>query len=208
MKGFVFCDGACSGNGTKKSVGGWAWAFWAGKHLSDIQGEPTRWCISPLAIGPNGEPHTNQRAELTALLSAIQWIATAVALDTTTIYSDSDYSIKCASVWGPGWKRKGWKKSTPGEIQNLDLIQPLVDIYLANKHRIRLEHVRGHQKAVTPTSYGNNWVDRAAVSGAEGMTAENVSTVFESETETETKTVKKLEKPTVKYVTGDIRDYL
>lgn len=206
MNGFVFCDGACSGNGTKKSVGGWAWAFWAGKRLSDIQGEPTRWCISPLEIGPNGEPHTNQRAELSALLAATQWVATASAVTTATaavapitIYSDSDYSIKCASVWGPGWKRKGWIKSTPGEIQNLDLIRPLVDTYLANKHCIRYEHVRGHQTTLTPTSYGNNWVDRAAVAGASGMAAENTDSDLGGG-------VGASNAP--KYVTGDIRDYL
>ena len=69
------------------------------------------------------------------------------------------YAINCASVWGPSWKRKGWKRDA-GEIMNLDLIRPLVEEWASC--RVPLKHVRGHQSA-GPEAHGNNWVDRAAV---------------------------------------------
>lgn len=51
-------------------------------------------------------------------------------------------------------------------VQNLDLIQPLVDLW--GLMRVPLVHVRGHQTGDGPESWGNNWVDRMAVAGAEG----------------------------------------
>jgi hypothetical protein len=48
---------------------------------------------------------------------------------------------------------------------NLDLIQPLVDVW---RPTWQLIHVRGHQTGSSPEVWGNNWVDRAAVLAAEG----------------------------------------
>lgn len=174
--GYIFCDGACSGNGKKGGgTGGWSWAFWHGPNLSNIQGEPAYCKISPLPPSPPAPVHTNQRAELTALLEAVRWVGTATNADANvTIFSDSMYAINCASVWGPGWKRRKWTKPTPGPIQNLDLIQPLVDLYDTVKDRVCLQHVRGHQTVVTPQAYGNSWVDGGAVAGAGGLRLERL----------------------------------
>ncbi len=105
---------------------------------------------------------TNQRAELMALLEAIRHGVDA------TIYTDSMYAINCTSVWGPSWKRKGWKRDSGEPLQNLDLIQPLVALW--DKSRWPLRHVKGHQTGSSPEAYGNNWVDRAAVQASLGET--------------------------------------
>jgi ribonuclease HI len=97
-----------------------------------------------------------------ALLEAIRYGVDA------TIYTDSMYAINCTSVWGPGWKRKGWKRDSGEPLQNLDLIQPLVELW--DKKRWPLRHVRGHQTGSSPEAYGNNWVDRAAVQASLGET--------------------------------------
>ena len=157
----IFCDGACSGNGTKKSVGGWAWAYWPGK----ARGEPTRYAANRLAATA-GQPATNQRAELMALLEALRWCS-GYGMRSLTIYTDSMYALNCASKWGPSWKRKGWKRDSGEPLQNLDLIKPLVDLW---KPIWRLEHVRGHQTGSSWQAFGNNWVDKAAVDGAQGLT--------------------------------------
>ena len=151
----IFCDGACPGNGTKNAYGGWAWAYWSGA----VRGEPAHFGAGKL----KGDA-TNQRAELTALLEAIQWAAsTGTAVG---IYSDSQYAINCTTKWGPGWKSKGWTRASGEPLQNLDLIKQLVDIW---KPCWPLHHVRGHQTGSSPEAYGNNWVDRAAVAAAQGI---------------------------------------
>ena len=155
----IFCDGACSGNGRKGAVGGWGWAYWAGP----VRGEPTAAAADRLDVPP-GLPATNQRAELTALLKVLRWLA-ASAVPSIDIYTDSMYTINCTSTWGPAWKKAGWKRKTGEPLQNLDLIVPLVELW---RPGWRLHHVRGHQTNSSPQAYGNNWVDQAAVAGAEG----------------------------------------
>ena len=158
----IFCDGACSGNGTRAAYGGWAWAFWPGV----ARGEPSHYGACKLKTVANGfvVAATNQRAELTALLEALRFAAAQPALK-VTIYTDSMYAINCTSKWGPGWKRKGWSRDSGEPLQNLDLIKPLVELW---KPCWALQHVRGHQKGSGPEVHGNNWVDRAAVAAARG----------------------------------------
>ena len=158
----IFCDGACRGNGTRRAVAGWAWAFWPGV----ARGEPTASGSARLAA-----PATNQRAELMALLEALRFVQGGGAGGKpVTIYTDSQYTIKCTTVWGPGWKRKGWTRGSGEPLQNLDIIKPLVDLWAAL--RVPLVHVRGHQTGSSPEAWGNNWVDRAAVVAAGGEGAD------------------------------------
>lgn len=155
----IFCDGACSGNGTRAAYGGWAWAFWP----SLAHGEPAHYGAGKLKV-PYGAAATNQRAELTALLESIRFASSHPELK-ITIYTDSMYSINCTSKWGPGWKRAGWKRGSGEPLQNLDIIKPLVELWKPCWH---LQHVRGHQTGSGPEVHGNNWVDRAAVAAARG----------------------------------------
>lgn len=158
----IFCDGACRGNGQRGAVGGWAWAYWNGV----ARGEPVVWAAQKLATPP-GQPATNQRAELTALLEALQWWRdVGGGGGAITIYTDSQYAINCTSKWGPSWRRAGWKRPGGDPLQNLDLIVPLVEIW---KPKWKLQHVRGHQVGNTPEVWGNNWVDQAAVGGSQGV---------------------------------------
>ena len=156
----IFCDGACPGNGTARAIGGWAWAYWPGI----AKGEPTFSGAAKLATD-GGHPATNQRAELTALLEALRFVAKRPDLTPVTIYTDSMYSLNCTTKWGPGWKRKGWKRDSGEPLLNLDLIMPLVELW---RPSVPLVHVRGHQTGSGPEVHGNNWVDRAAVAAAHG----------------------------------------
>jgi len=116
----IFTDGACTKNGRKGAN-----AAWGVLVVSDI-GHIILDRFSGAV--PIQEPQTNQRAELRALLKGLETAEKQLQTNSVTkvyIWSDSEYSIKCASVWGPTWKRNGWKKQN-GDIQHLDLIQPLV----------------------------------------------------------------------------------
>ena len=157
----IFCDGACSGNGRKGAIGGWAWAYWP-LH-GPVRGTPDVAAADRLDV-PSGLPATNQRAELTALLKVLRWLHEN-SVPSVNIYTDSMYTINCTSVWGPAWKKAGWKRKTGEPLLNLDLIVPLVELW---RPAWALHHVRGHQTNASPEAYGNNWVDQAAVAGAEG----------------------------------------
>ena len=163
----IFCDGACKGNGQKGAVGGWAFASWtSGPTGTGVYGEPVTAAADRLQIGPKGEVPTNQRAELKALLEALQY---AQSQPKSVIYTDSLYSLNCTTKWGPAWKKAGWTRSSGEPLQNLDLIKPLVDLYGSIKARVEIKHVRGHQTNSSAEAWGNNWVDRAAVAGSQGI---------------------------------------
>jgi ribonuclease HI len=148
----IFCDGACSANGTARAEAGWAWAYWRG----EVSGQPQASGAARL----DGGPATNQRAELRALLESLRWWASAGGGRPVSVYTDSVYAMNCANKWGPSWRRKGWTRDSGEPIQNLDLIKPLVEIW---QPAWALHHVRGHQTGGGPFAHGNNWVDRAAV---------------------------------------------
>lgn len=166
----IFCDGACSGNGTRHARAGWAWAYWPGP----ARGEPDHY--------DRGKPAgaaTNQRAELQALLEALRWWK-GLGGGPVTIYTDSMYTINCTTVWGPGWRRKGWRRDSGEPLQNLDLVQPLVELWgsTAQVQGWRLQHVRGHQSGHGPEVWGNNWVDAAAVSAASDCVRRDAAAVM------------------------------
>lgn len=156
--GYIFCDGACSGNGTARAVAGWAWAYWPGH----VAGQPVRHGSGRLT-----GLATNQRAELMALLEALRsW--SSLNGGPVTVLTDSMYAINCTSKWGPAWARKGWRRDSGEPLLNLDLIKPLVTLW---KPAWQLVHVRGHQTNGSWQAHGNNWVDRAAVVAAQGTPA-------------------------------------
>ena len=117
----IFTDGACTNNGRRNANAAWGVILVsdAGHIVLDRYSGPV----------PVQEPQTNQRAELRALLKGLEVAETQLQLNRTItkvqVWSDSEYSIKCASVWGIKWKQNGWKKQG-GDIQHLDLVQPLV----------------------------------------------------------------------------------
>lgn len=161
----IFCDGACPGNGTKTARASWAFAYWP-HPLHTVGGPPATEEAAPL---DPLTPQTNQRAELTALLRALEWAKEELITEsgsTITIYTDSVYAMKCTTEWGPKWKRDGWTRSSGKPLENLDLVKPLVDLWQSENtadHTWVLEHVPGHSKKPGPEKHGNDWVDAAAV---------------------------------------------
>ncbi|KAH7320945.1 putative ribonuclease H [Stachybotrys elegans] len=114
-----------------------------------------------LAERLEGEAQTNQRAELTAMLRAMEMVPNEQSM---MIWSDSRYSINCVNTWAETWETKEWKTATGGEVKNKDII---VKIRAKVKERGKagavtlLEWVKGHGMNV-----GNNAADRLANEGA------------------------------------------
>ncbi len=104
---------------------------------------------------PNG---TNNTAELNALHQALlmtrQYLEQGLSVH---IHSDSQYAIKCISLWAYGWKANGWRRKT-GEIANLSVIQEAHELYDSLKDKLKLSHVAAHVGIE-----GNELADRMSI---------------------------------------------
>ncbi len=146
----VFTDGACSGNGRQGAKAGFA--VWFPEHKE--------WSVSKRI--PDTHAQTNQRAELSGIHEA------AVILDKqgcynedVVIYTDSDYSIKCLTVWLNGWVARGWKTSEGKLVLHRDLIESTSST-LSKFKSYRFHHVRAHTGGGDDLSVNNDVVDRMA----------------------------------------------
>jgi len=129
----VSTDGSCLRN--PGGASGWAWVNHDGTSSS-----------GGIASG------TNQIAELMAVREAIRSHPGAEHLQ---IESDSQYAIKCASVWVTGWKRKGWRTAGGAPVQNLALVQGIESAITERVGAVAFTWVRGH--------VGNEFNERADV---------------------------------------------
>ena len=93
---------------------------------------------------------TNNRMELGAVVEALRVFKTPDKL--ILLISDSQYTINSCSKWIQGWKANGWKKNTPGELKNIDILKELDA--LTEKQKMNYRWVRGHSG-----NYGNDYVD-------------------------------------------------
>ncbi|KAK7921109.1 RNase H domain protein [Apiospora marii] len=107
-----------------------------------------------------GEPQTNQRAELTAILRALEQVSDD---QDVRIFSDSKYSISCVTEWYINWEKNGWK--TGGKpVKNKDLVELVrekIDDRDALGTSTLFQWIKGH--ADDP---GNVAADNLAVLGA------------------------------------------
>jgi ribonuclease HI len=62
---------------------------------------------------------TNQRAELTAIQRALEVVDPTADVN---IFSDSNYAIKCSTVWYVNWQRNNWTTAQREPVLNKDLV--------------------------------------------------------------------------------------
>ncbi|KAL2753673.1 hypothetical protein ACRALDRAFT_2126496 [Sodiomyces alcalophilus JCM 7366] len=110
-----------------------------------------------------GEPQTNQRAELTAILRALE---ISPENQDIQIITDSQYSINCVTVWYKNWEKRDWHTSAGEPVKNKDLVQ-------AVRERIEARELEGSKTVFTwvkghSDNAGNIAADRLAVAGAQG----------------------------------------
>lgn len=105
-----------------------------------------------------GEPQTNQRAELMAIQRALEVVPDAQDI---LIYSDSQYSIKCLTIWSINWRKNHWKTSTGQDVKNRDIVEEVVRLIQERKGKTDFKWVKGHAM-----DEGNEAADVLAVKGA------------------------------------------
>lgn len=150
MEYCIYTDGSALGK-TPFYYGGWSVVIFKGKateeNFIDI-------------LSGNGYPMTNNQAELIALLKAIQFCKELYKKDsnnTFTIYSDSQYSIRCITEWCHSWKKNNWINSKKQEVANKDLIKQIMEELYFTSTFIKIAKVKGHNK-----NYGNELADSEA----------------------------------------------
>ena len=94
----IFTDGACSNNGKSNAKAGFGVFFGEGDQRN--VSEPV----------PSSYPQTNNVAELLAIEMALNILGPEQK--SAIIYSDSDYSIKCLTVWVQKWRKNNWKNGS------------------------------------------------------------------------------------------------
>ena len=147
-----FTDGACSANGQAGARAAYA-VVWPDAPAYDV------------AARLAGQVQTNNRAEYTAAIAALQ---SAERRDPKrrlplTIYSDSKLLIDSVTKWMAAWKRRGWRKSDGAEVANADLLQALDDAIARRSGGVKWVHVAAHTGRADYASRWNDAADRAAV---------------------------------------------
>jgi ribonuclease HI len=126
----IFTDGGCQGN---PGPGGWAYVM----VLKTFQGET----IAARNKGAEKDT-TNNRMELTAVISALRALKAMNLPRKAAVITDSQYVQKGITEWIRVWKLNSWKTSDKKPVKNQDLWMELDS--LAGEFTITWEWVRGH----------------------------------------------------------------
>jgi ribonuclease HI len=128
----LYTDGACSGN---PGPGGWGTVA----YFEDG---------SCHELGGRDGATTNNRMEMQAAISALQFFVGTSQTDQCVLYTDSEYLIKGITQWVKGWKKKGWKTAAGKPVLNQDLWEKLdsLDRQVQSQTKVPVswQHVRGH----------------------------------------------------------------
>jgi ribonuclease HI len=128
----LYTDGACSGN---PGPGGWGTvAFFEDGSCHEL--------------GGRDNATTNNRMEMQAAISALQFFVGTSQTEQCILYTDSEYLIKGITQWVKGWKKKGWKTAAGKPVLNQDLWETLDalngQVQSQTKVPVSWQHVRGH----------------------------------------------------------------
>ena len=135
----IYTDGAGSGNPGR---GGWAAIILDGEKIEKISGSK--------------DNTTNNRMELTAVISALKYVKDK----NLEIYTDSKYTKDGIEKWISNWKKNGWKTANKQDVKNKDLWDELDQ--LNSEKNVQWNWVKGHAN-----NQYNNMADELARSEVE-----------------------------------------
>ena len=146
----VWTDGACQGNQFKSRAKAGV-GVWFGHNDSRNISQRLR-----------GSPQTNNRAELTAIVRAIQQFkkTSSNPNQVLVVHTDSQYCKNGIESWMKNWKKNGWKTSSRKPVKNQDLWKQLDE--LKKECNVRFKWVKAHSGIE-----GNEEADNLAVEGCD-----------------------------------------
>lgn len=146
----VYTDGACSDNGKPNAKAGIGVYF----NENDIRN------ISRRVKGKQ----SNNTAELSAIIEVYKILEKEINNNVhIAIYTDSQYSIRCATSYGRKMESINWKKHIP----NIEMVKIIYNIFKNNKY-IKLFHIKAHTGKQDIHSLGNEQADRLATESIGG----------------------------------------
>jgi ribonuclease HI len=168
----IYTDGSSLGNGAHGAVAGVGVYFGPkdkryGNHPLALMSSGANIGARNLSEPLSGTRQTNQRAELTAIQRALE---IAPRNRPVTIYTDSNYSIKCVTEWFVKWRANGWLNAARKPVENKDLIEKILALIdqrknmsqeISSINKVEFVWVKGHA-----TNEGNIAADELAVAGA------------------------------------------
>lgn len=127
----IAIDGACRKNGSPECVAS------GGVFIHDIFTDATT-VLSNFERGS-----TNQRGELLALLTALDYICQS-GLD-ANIITDSEYLFKAVTrQWCYSWHKKGWVTALDEPVKNKDIWLNIMQLLQRCEDNICMYHIKGH----------------------------------------------------------------
>ncbi|MEK7118634.1 MAG: ribonuclease H [Patescibacteria group bacterium] len=131
----LFTDGSSLGN---PGPGGWGAVVVSENDSGDPKGV--------VELGGRENKTTNNRMELTALIQGLSLVLKGEALNDLTIYIDSAYVHKGATVWSKSWQENGWWTKAKKNVENRDLWEKLLSLLEEQKKsgKIIWKHIPGH----------------------------------------------------------------
>ena len=123
----IYIDGSCRNIGTPRAIGSAAAIFTNKDERSD------KW-TRDLRRGPRYPPPTNQRAELTSVILAIELALIRFQKQETSpyldvkIHSNSEYAMDCMTHGIHEWNGNGWINDAGDEVENRDLMEKVLDL--------------------------------------------------------------------------------
>jgi len=142
----IYTDGSCLSNGTRYAKAG------VGVYFGDS--DPRN--ISEKLDYPK---QTNNAAELTAVIRAIEVLNKTNNTEPVKICTDSIYVQKGITQWIKNWRKNDWKTAKGTIVENKDLWEQL-DV-LTNDHDIEFVYIKAHSNIK-----GNEKADELANAGA------------------------------------------
>jgi ribonuclease HI len=142
----IYTDGACTNNGQKNPKAG------IGIHF----GVKNKIKIEDISLKLQIEKPTNNKAELTAIGKALEMCNENNINDKIIIFTDSQYSIKCITLWYPDWlKKKDFKNK-----KNIDILRRVYELY--KRLDVQFEYIKAHTGFKDEHSQGNSVADHLA----------------------------------------------
>ena len=142
---YVYTDGSCINNGSKKALSGYGIYF----------GENDVRNVSNKILGIK---HTNNIAELTAIIESINIINSTIDNHyKIALVTDSVYSIRCITSYGYENSKNNWKNDIP----NKELVKKAYELY-NNQSNIKVYHIDAHTTNTDIHSIGNYNADKLA----------------------------------------------
>ena len=87
---------------------------------------------------------TNNRMELSAVISAMKYVMENKKGSPIIIHADSTYVLSGVTTWIHNWEKNGWKTANKKEVLNKDLWQELIALVREFGDGLSWQKVKGH----------------------------------------------------------------